>query len=169
MGDDTWYYLADSLNWCSIEAYAGMLTLLLDLLPRVSWSAPLTVGHAAIICGSASTFRILIKTYMPRLWDSRYYGSNMKGHLYNHSSTGDFALKPFGPSRSHHLSRDRPRGLHDMTYADCLSEEAPRLDSDQKALVGGAKKGILMKKEFSMQVTDAGSSSQAHVAPLSQV
>jgi hypothetical protein len=25
---DIWYYMADSLNWCSIEIYAGISTLL---------------------------------------------------------------------------------------------------------------------------------------------
>lgn len=26
--DDIWWYMADSLNWCSIEIYAGMLLTL---------------------------------------------------------------------------------------------------------------------------------------------
>lgn len=104
---------------------------------------------------------------MPRLWGSRYHAS--RGHPYNHSSTGDFALKPFGPSRSHHLSRDRPRGVHEITDPDSQSEEVARLDSDRSALVGDTKKGILMKKEFSMKVSDADTSGQGHVAPFSQV
>ncbi|KAJ4403786.1 hypothetical protein N0V91_006299 [Didymella pomorum] len=43
---DLWYYMADSLNWCNIEIYA------------------------AIICSSASTFKAIIKTYLPKFWGS---------------------------------------------------------------------------------------------------
>ena len=93
----------------------------------------------------------------------------MKGHPYNHSSTGDFALKPYGPGRSNPLSRDRPAG--GGTDHDSQSEEITpaRFGSQRSILDGEAKKGIMMRQEFSVKVTDASSPSPGQVAPFSQV
>lgn len=118
----------------------------------------------AIICGSASTFRALIKRYIPGLLGSTRYGTG--DHPYNHSSTGDFALKPYGAGRSNQLSRDKPSVGHGL-YADNMSDEAvPVRTGSQKSV---PKKGIMMNTEFTMKVTDADPSSQRQVAPYSQV
>lgn len=154
---DSFYYLADSLNWCSIEIYAGMSPPLPSrLLPRCLRPA------IAIICGSASTFRALLKKYVPRLLGSsaRYGTGGMNGHPYNQSSTGDFALKPYG----NQLSRDRAGGEPD-SQADMFSARP----GSQRGILEGGKKGIMMSKEITVKVTDAEASSQSQVAPFSQV
>lgn len=100
---------------------------------------------------------------MPRIWGSRYNQSGMKG--YNQSSTGDFALKSFGAGRSHQLSGSRPKGAHDPMDLDSQSDASARLVGSD------GKKGILMRQEFTVNVTDAEASSQSQnrVAPYSQV
>ncbi|RYP15958.1 hypothetical protein DL765_005398 [Monosporascus sp. GIB2] len=54
--DDMFFYLADSLNWCSIEIYL------------------------AIFCGSASAYKVLLCTYLPALLgyprEKNYYDAN---------------------------------------------------------------------------------------------
>ncbi|KAH9992558.1 hypothetical protein F4779DRAFT_637529, partial [Xylariaceae sp. FL0662B] len=96
---DIWYYFADSLNWCSIEVYA------------------------ATICGCASTFNVLVKTYLPRVWGSGGTGAQGYDHRYDHSRSGQFALKTFGGTTT--ASRGGRRGLHDdITIIEHTSQEA---------------------------------------------
>lgn len=99
---------------------------------------------------------------MPRIWGSRYNQSGMKG--YNQSTTGDFALRSFGAGRSNHLSASRPMGANDPAL-DSQSDSSARLVGND------GKKGILMRQEFTVKVTDAEPSSQgqSRVAPYSQV
>ncbi|KAK0668448.1 hypothetical protein QBC41DRAFT_121977 [Cercophora samala] len=137
-GDDIWYYFADSLNWCSIEVYA------------------------AIICGSASTFRVLFKTYMPRIWGGSRYGLSGPGgksHPYDQSHSGSFALKTFGQGddkrakvSNHELSAldsnseeaiIRPNHLHQGAQS---SARGPSLETKNNAIV--------MNSEFTMEVSD---------------
>ena len=118
---------------------------------------------AAIIGGSASTFRAFLKRYVPRLWDSSSYGTG--GHPYNQSTTGDFALKSRSPGRGSHLTKDENGGVNDL---DNHSEDAfPARTGSQKSILGAdAKNGILMSKEFTMQVTEAEGPSKHLVAPF---
>ncbi|KAF2684220.1 hypothetical protein K458DRAFT_303568 [Lentithecium fluviatile CBS 122367] len=99
---DIWYYMAPSLNWCSIEIYA------------------------AIICSSASTFKALLKTYLPKIWGS--YGSRggpsgNPRHQYDQSHSGQFVMKPFGAS-SNKSQSNRKYGVSDLTEIGNDSEEA---------------------------------------------
>ncbi|KAK4462751.1 hypothetical protein QBC42DRAFT_326481 [Cladorrhinum samala] len=127
--DDIWYYFADSLNWCSIEVYA------------------------AVICGSASTFRVLFKTYAPRLWGSSRYGfsggvNGAAKHPYVQSGSGSFALRTFGQGDD---KSKKPK--HELTALDSNSEEAivPR-GSGQSTRHNN---GIVMNNEFHMEVRTA--------------
>jgi hypothetical protein len=100
---DIWYYMADSLNWCSIEIYA------------------------AIICSSASTFKAILKTYLPKVWGS--YGSQGPSashprHQYNQSHSGQFVMKPFGAGSSNKSHSNRKYGVSDLTEIGNESEEA---------------------------------------------
>ncbi|KAH6865399.1 hypothetical protein BKA58DRAFT_430950 [Alternaria rosae] len=99
---DIWYYMADSLNWCSIEIYA------------------------AIICSSASTFKVLIKTYLPKVWSSA--GSHDKASgtpraQSDRSHGSKFELKRFGTS-SNKSSSNRKYGIEGLTEIENESEEA---------------------------------------------
>ncbi|KAI4638641.1 hypothetical protein J4E93_009942 [Alternaria ventricosa] len=99
---DIWYYMADSLNWCSIEIYA------------------------AIICSSASTFKVLIKTYLPRVWSSA--GSHDKASgtpraQSDRSYSSRFELKRFGTS-SNKSNSNRKYGIEGLTDLGNESEEA---------------------------------------------
>ncbi|CAO2649750.1 Nn.00g010420.m01.CDS01 [Neocucurbitaria sp. VM-36] len=99
---DTWFYMADSLNWCSIEIYA------------------------AIICSSASTFKALLKTYLPRIWGSsgsRGGPSIEPRNQYDQSQSGVFVMKPFGTSSDKSIS-NRKYGISGLTEIDNDSEEA---------------------------------------------
>ncbi|KAI4940270.1 hypothetical protein J4E86_011075 [Alternaria arbusti] len=99
---DVWYYMADSLNWCSIEIYA------------------------AIICSSASTFKVLIKTYLPRVWSSA--GSHDKASSTlraqsDRSYSSRFEMKRFGIS-SNKSNSNRKYGIEGLTDLGNESEEA---------------------------------------------
>ncbi|KAK4186371.1 hypothetical protein QBC35DRAFT_387350 [Podospora australis] len=146
--EDIWYYFADSLNWCSIEVYA------------------------AVICGSASTFRVLFKTYMPRLWGSnmRYGISGRPGgsHPYDQSNSGSFALKTFGQGDDKKSKLSSKRG--ELTALDSNSEEAivPKASKD----FGGRNNTIVMNSEFHMEVSENAASvngdiHKGHVVPQS--
>ncbi|RYO17702.1 hypothetical protein AA0121_g5550 [Alternaria tenuissima] len=99
---DIWYYMADSLNWCSIEIYA------------------------AIICSTASTFKVLLKTYLPKIWSSA--GSHKKSSsgpraLYSRSHSGQFEMKPFRGITNKSIS-NRKYGVEGLTEIENESEEA---------------------------------------------
>ncbi|KAJ6083451.1 hypothetical protein N7467_007586 [Penicillium canescens] len=99
---DQYYELADSLNWCSIENYV------------------------AIVCGSAPSFSVLVKTYAPRLFGSYY---------------GDQAYQTY--SRSH----DQPL----QRIADRFRADDPTITTgSQEAIVPTG--GILMKTDLHMEV-----------------
>lgn len=146
--DDIWYYFADSLNWCSIEVYA------------------------AVICGSASTFRVLFKTYMPKLWGSnmRYGLSGQPGarsHPYDQSNSGSFALKPFGQGDDKKPKLSSKRG--ELTALDSNSEEAI---VRKESLELGRNNTIVMNSEFHMEVMENtaslnGDLRKGHVVPQS--
>jgi hypothetical protein len=127
---------------------------------------PLTSGRTAIICGSASTFRILFKTYLPGLWGSRAVNSGIKGHPYNPSSTGDFALKPYGAG-SQQQSRNMDLSVNDVNGVDSRSE---RLDSERSTLAGNSKHGIRMSTEFAMKISEPSVDEAGdHIAPYKGV
>ncbi|KAJ6019210.1 hypothetical protein N7499_009631 [Penicillium canescens] len=99
---DQYYELADSLNWCSIENYV------------------------AIVCGSAPSFSVLVKTYAPRLFGSYY---------------GDQAYQTY--SRSH----DQPL----QRIVDRFRADDPTITTgSQEAIVPTG--GILMKTDLHMEV-----------------
>lgn len=80
----------------------------------------------AIICNSASTFKALLKTYLPKIWGS--YGSrggpsDNPRHQYNQSHSGQFGMKPFGASSEKSYS-NRKYGVIDLTEIGNNSEEA---------------------------------------------
>ncbi|KAF2642889.1 hypothetical protein P280DRAFT_468190 [Massarina eburnea CBS 473.64] len=74
---DLWYYMADSLNWCSIEIYAG------------------------IIASSAATFNKLVKEYLPKKWSGSYGSSATPRH--NYQSAEQIKMRSHGThsSRKH--------------------------------------------------------------------
>jgi len=113
--------MADSLNWCSIEIYAGMTTA------QISTTRPKNVNTlSAIICSSASTFKAILKTYLPKVWGS--YGSRGASsnprHQYDQSHSGQFNMKPFGASSSNKSHSNRKYGISDLTEIGNDSEEA---------------------------------------------
>ncbi|KAK1146140.1 hypothetical protein N8T08_003229 [Aspergillus melleus] len=99
---DQYYYLADSLNWCSIEIYV------------------------AIFCGSAPALSVLIKTYAPRVFGSSYGRHDYEGdgHTPGNSSGQTPAQKLSGRSKDiwHKAKISGRRGLQDTTLTG--SEEA---------------------------------------------
>ncbi|OGE53249.1 hypothetical protein PENARI_c008G03961 [Penicillium arizonense] len=99
---DQYYELADSLNWCSIENYV------------------------AIVCGSAPSFSVLVKTYATRLFGIYY---------------GDQVYQTY--SRSH----DQPL----QRIADRFRADDPTITTgSQEAIVPTG--GILMKTDLHMEV-----------------
>ncbi|KAF2179061.1 hypothetical protein K469DRAFT_694975 [Zopfia rhizophila CBS 207.26] len=125
--NDLWYYMADSLNWCSIEIYA------------------------AIICGSASTFKALLKTYLPRLWgSSRRGGSNTPRHQHNQSGSGQFAMKPYrlSPQKS---NTHRKYGISGITTVEYGSQEAIVPEPKVVGAHTQSNDGITMGKEVTVE------------------
>lgn len=117
---DTWYYMADSLNWCSIEIYA------------------------AIICNSASTFRAILTTYIPKLWGSSPSRSGYSNYRdpKEQSREDAIALKP---SRGlvHKSLSNRMYGITDVTEIGNGSEEAiitPEIVKDTNIEISSMKR-----------------------------
>jgi hypothetical protein len=118
---DIWFYMADSLNWCSIEIYAGTQSPLHDTQPCEADFASI-----AIICSSASTFKALLRTYLPKIWGSAGSRGGPSGeprHEYDQSHSGQFVMKPFGAS-SNKSHSNRKYGVSDLTEIGNDSEEA---------------------------------------------
>ncbi|EUC45985.1 hypothetical protein COCMIDRAFT_4920 [Bipolaris oryzae ATCC 44560] len=100
--DDVYYYMADSLNWYSIEIYIG------------------------IICSCASTFKILISRFIPKI--SHYVGRS------NGQSTGKTPRNPREGSHSdqifmkrlssNRLTANRKYGVEGITEIGNESQEA---------------------------------------------
>lgn len=149
--DDIWFFFADSLNWCSIEVYA------------------------AIICGSASTFRVLFKTHAPHLWGGSRYGlsgasnGGAKGsvHPYDQSRSGIFALKTFGQGNDR---ADKSK----ISAMDSNSEEAIVLQAQAtptgriSTFEGKDGGGIMRNTVFTVDVSAAslnGDSQKERVVP----
>lgn len=130
---DLWWYMADSLNWCSIEI------------------------HVAIICGCASTFKIVLRTYLPRLWGSSMGSSaETPRHQYNQSHSGQFAMQPYGTNASKKSTSNRKYGLSDLTTLGNDSEEHIVTSPNQNT--GSSEEwnnGIKMSKDITVQVTEA--------------
>ncbi|KAF9696675.1 hypothetical protein EKO04_005531 [Ascochyta lentis] len=97
---DLWYYMADSLNWCSIEIYV------------------------AIICSSASTFKAILKTYLPKFWNTSQGSIPQNANQgYDRSNNGRFSMKPYGAS-SNKSESNRKYGVTDLTIIENECEEA---------------------------------------------
>ncbi|KAL1801157.1 hypothetical protein ACET3X_001499 [Alternaria dauci] len=100
---DIWYYMADSLNWCSIEIYA------------------------AIICSTASTFKVLLKTYLPKIWNSagshEKSSSSRRRAQYDRSHSGQFEMGSLGGICNKSIS-NRKYGVVGLTEIGNESEEA---------------------------------------------
>ncbi|KAK4230138.1 hypothetical protein QBC38DRAFT_357712 [Podospora fimiseda] len=136
-GEDIWYYFADYLNWCSIEVYA------------------------AIICGSASTFCVLFKTFAPQLWEGSWYNNGVNPeagaqHPYNKSGSGSFALGIFGQANETRSTRSK-RSKRGLTTLDNNSEEAIIVYKGElsAAQINGKNNGIIMNREFHMEIGTA--------------
>ncbi|KAK6066307.1 integral membrane protein [Seiridium cupressi] len=120
-----WYYFADSLNWCSIEVYF------------------------AIICGSASTFKILVNAYLPKFWGSSWRSTaDAQRHQYHQSHNGDFPMKSF-PWNKSRLNSDR--GLHVVTITENGSKEA---------IVSPQRDHIVRSTEVKVEISDDRSSTE---------
>lgn len=76
----------------------------------------------AIICSSASTFKALLKTYLPKVWGSSQGPSSNPRLGYDKSQSGQFVMKPFGAS-SNNSNSNRKYGVSDTGIGDD-SEEA---------------------------------------------
>ncbi|PLB50030.1 hypothetical protein P170DRAFT_463334 [Aspergillus steynii IBT 23096] len=98
---DQYYFLADSLNWCSIEIYV------------------------AIFCGSAPALSVLIKTYAPRVFGSSYGRHDYESDNTPGNSSGQTPaqrLSGRGKDIWHKAKISGRRGLQDTTLTG--SEEA---------------------------------------------
>ncbi|KAF9891192.1 hypothetical protein FE257_004756 [Aspergillus nanangensis] len=99
---DQYYFLADSLNWCSIEIYV------------------------AIFCGSGPALSVLLKTYVPRVFGSTYgrHESDNNPLSSQHQLQG-ISNRQRDTWRGYKISSNQKssrRGLHDTTLGG--SEEA---------------------------------------------
>lgn len=91
---------------------------------------------------------------MPRLWGSRSYGNgNSKTHPYDHSHSGNFALKTFGQGSE----RDQKRTMNDMTEFDSHSEEAIISSKGRTGNAPENANGVMMSTEFTMEVSESNS------------
>jgi hypothetical protein len=80
----------------------------------------------AIICSSASTFKVLLKSYLPRIWSSAGSRSKASGASrapYDRSYRGRFEMKPFDALSNKSIS-NRKYGVEGLTVIGNESEEA---------------------------------------------
>ncbi|KAL2847171.1 hypothetical protein BJY01DRAFT_246945 [Aspergillus pseudoustus] len=121
---DQYYFLADSLNWCSIEIYV------------------------AIFCGSAPSLSVLVKTYAPAILGSsggRGPTGTSGAQGYNPSGQGaSYRLSTRGTNQHHH------RRLEDTTELDGSQEEI--IQGRRWSVT--AQHGIMMKTEVRLEVND---------------
>ncbi|KAG9187114.1 hypothetical protein G6011_04985 [Alternaria panax] len=78
------------------------------------------------IMNSASTFKVLLKTYIPKIWSSagsRENGSSKSRAQYDRSHTGQFEMRPFGGISNKSMS-NRKYGVEGLTEIANESEEA---------------------------------------------
>jgi hypothetical protein len=79
----------------------------------------------AIICSSASTFKAMLKTYLPKFWGSSQRCTPQNANDgYDRSNSGQFAMKPYGASSSNKSESNRKYGVKDLTIIENESEEA---------------------------------------------
>ena len=92
----------------------------------------------AIICSTTSTFKVLLKTHLPKMWSSA--GGHEKGpskpHArYNESHSGQFEMRPFGGVSNKSIS-NRKYGIEGLTEIGNESEEAVmRPESKMRATI----------------------------------
>jgi hypothetical protein len=109
--------MADSLNWCNIEIYAGTYLLELD-------GVYLLIYFKAIVCSSASSFKAILKVYMPRFWNASHSSEIQDAdHDHNPSTTGRFVIRSYKVS-SKKTTDDRKYGFNNITTVGNESEEA---------------------------------------------
>ncbi|KAI0003521.1 hypothetical protein F4779DRAFT_96242 [Xylariaceae sp. FL0662B] len=114
--DDMYFYLADSLSWCEIEIYV------------------------TIFCGSASAFRVLFRTYFPRILGSY----RRKGSSYNRKG-----LSGSGKSSAYQgLGNERSGNKTTIS----TGRHVPRNDSEELIIQDERGHNIMMKTEFHMDV-----------------
>ena len=80
----------------------------------------------AIICSTASTFKVLLKTHLPKIWNSaggHEKGSSEPQARYNKSHSGQFEMRPFGGVSNKSIS-NRKYGVEGLTEIGNESEEA---------------------------------------------
>ncbi|KAL4903357.1 hypothetical protein BDW74DRAFT_156227 [Aspergillus multicolor] len=128
---DQYYYLADSLNWCSIEIYV------------------------AIFCGSAPSLSVLVKTYAPALLGSSARSRTPNSYPHAQGQTNPSAQGPsqqlsfgFGGKRrrSAGVSMNLGRGM------------TTNIGSEDEIALSPRGEGILMKTDIRMEVEDRDSS-----------
>ena len=103
---------------------------------------------------------------MPRVWGSHYNSSGLKNHPYNPSSTGDFALKPYGQSRGDKVLQQKDQSMHDTAASNSHSDETTYLGVNSQGTVmeGHVNPGFVMRNEFTTAVS--GPSDRDRVAPF---
>ncbi|KAJ5128071.1 hypothetical protein N7448_008850 [Penicillium atrosanguineum] len=124
------YYLllADSLNWCTIEAYVGMYL-------SSQWHIISNYSSTAIFCGCPPPLSVLIKTYAPSM-----FGSSAAKYPSSAQSPGATY-----PQRRNPLKSNRRWGLGDRTLGSqdpIVTVSKPDQDQD----------GIMMKTDIQMDV-----------------
>ena len=132
---DQYYFLADSLNWCSIEIYVGMISHPIPSCVHI-------LSNPAIFCGSAPALSVLIKTYAPRVFGSSYGRYNYESDNTPGNSSGQTPaqrLSGRGKDIWHKAKISGRRGLQDTT-----------LTGSEEAIVPGD--GIVLKTELRMDV-----------------
>ncbi|KAK6838081.1 hypothetical protein PG995_012375 [Apiospora arundinis] len=121
---DMYFYLADSLNWCELEIYV------------------------AIFCGSAPAFKVLLKSWWPRMFgssqrtpDYQHNGGHSKGSRYAHM--GGSGSRPYtGPKTF----------MSAGTGSNKRSTDLPENDSKEAIIMPGNR--IVRKTEFTMEIED---------------
>lgn len=102
---------------------------------------------------------MFFKTYAPRLWGSNSFGNgSSKKHPYDHSHSGNFALKTFGQSSG--TGRDGKHTMNDIAELDSHSEEAIIASNGVKTTTGGNRNGngVMMDREFILEVSGSDTS-----------
>ena len=138
--EDMYFYLADTLIWCSIEIYL------------------------AIFCGSASAYRILLRTYLPTLMGSTRgsdnnnnkgsgdpNGSTLRGGIGGSRGSRGHPYRGFG-ARSTTITGGRG-GVH--PYRDASTDVELGLNESEEFIIQGDSPGnndIHMRTEFRMEV-----------------
>ena len=70
----------------------------------------------AIICSSASTFKAILKAYIPKLWSSSQPSNPPNVNQgYDRSNDGRFSMKPYGASPLHKSDSNRKYGVTNLT------------------------------------------------------